>query len=120
MKRCLARAMAAFAFVLGVLSPGGPIWAQVGVPGRAFRFEYAPRVFGGPAIEGYVHNDGPSRLTNVRLRVEALAADGTTTAEAFGWVLGDVGPGGRGYFVVHIPATAPGYRISVLSFDLVS
>ena len=41
-------------------------------------------------------------------------------AEAFRRVIGDLGPAGRGYFVVRIPATAANYRISVLSFDLVA
>jgi hypothetical protein len=87
----------------------------------AFRFESGPRTYGpGPAIEGYVYNDGRSRLTNVRLRIEVLGADGTVTAEGFGWVLGDVVPGGRGYFVVRVPAAAASYRISVLAFDVVS
>ena|SRR5437867_8117378 len=38
-------------------------------------------------------------LRNVRLRVEVLDTDGTAVEEAFGWVFGDLTPGG-GYFVV--------------------
>lgn len=90
-------------------------------PEPAFHFESGPRTYGpGPAIEGYVYNGGRSRLTNVRLRIEMLGADGTVTAEGFGWVLGDLVPGGRGYFVVHVPAAAASHRISVVSFDVVS
>ena len=73
-----------------------------------------------PAVEGYVGNDGPLRLTNVRLRVDVLGTDGTAVAHAFGWVIGDVTPGGRGYFVVPVPTPGTAYRVSVLSFDIVS
>lgn len=107
---------------LGVSLHGAPAHAQrAGSSEHAFRFESELRAYGpGPAIEGYVYNDGRSRLTNIRLRIEVLGADGVVTAEAFGWVVGDVVPGGRGYFVVRVPAMAATHRISVLSFDVVS
>jgi hypothetical protein len=60
------------------------------------------------------------RLTNVRLGVDVLGTDGTAVAHAFGWVIGDVTPGGRGYFVVPVPTPGTTYRVSVLSFDIVS
>src|SRR5882672_8178726 len=45
---------------------------------RGFRVESGLRPHGGgPALEGYIVNDGPLRLTNVRLRVDVLGADGT-------------------------------------------
>jgi len=40
------------------------------------------------------------------------------TEEAFGWVFGDLAPGGRGYFVVSIERCGADYRVSVLSFDV--
>ena len=57
--------------------------------------ESAPRPFGGPAVEGYVYNEGLRLLSNVRLGVEVLDTDGTAVEEAFGWVFGDLTPGGR-------------------------
>lgn len=72
---------------------------------------------GGSVIKGYVENPSPWPLTNVDLRVEALASDGTVIDEVFGSVLGDV-PAGRGaYFLVPFIATASTYRISVASYD---
>jgi hypothetical protein len=34
-------------------------------------------------------------------------------------MIGDVTPGGRGYFVVPVPTPGTTYRVSVLSFDIV-
>ena len=59
-------------------------------------------------------------LRNVRLRVEALDTDGTAVEETFGWVFGDLTPGGRGYFVVPVQrvraAQLPTVRLEV-TFD---
>jgi hypothetical protein len=38
----------------------------------------------------------------------------------FGWIYGDLGPNGHGYFLVPIPATGVSYRVTVQSFDVVS
>jgi hypothetical protein len=85
-----------------------------------FRFELAqarsPRGLG---VEGYVYNGLPWLITNVRLRVDSLDADGTETASASGWVVGDVKAGGRGYFYVPVSAPAKTYRATVQSFDKV-
>ena len=94
-----------------------------GVDGSShdFRIEAAPRAYSPvTVVEGYLHNPRPTRLTNVRLRVEVLGADGAVIAEAFGWVIGDVTPGGRGYFAIHVPAKGAAYRVNVLSVDFVS
>ena len=107
---------------LGVLLARPPAQAQeASASAQAFRIEVGLRAYGlGPAVEGYVGNDGPLRLTNVRLRVDVLGTDGTAVAHAFGWVIGDVTPGGRGYFVVPVPTPGTTYRVRVLSFDIVS
>jgi hypothetical protein len=87
---------------------------------RPFRFQFeqsnSPR---GLAVEGYVYNTLPWRITNVRLQVDSIGADGTVVASALGWVLGDVAAGGRGYFYVPVSAQAPTYRPSVRTFDKV-
>ena len=86
-----------------------------------FRFELdqtdGPR---GRGVEGYVYNGLPSRITNVRLRVDSVDANGMVTASASGWVVGDVKAGGRGYFYVAVPAPANSYRATVQSFDKVA
>lgn len=85
-----------------------------------FRFQFdqseGPR---GLAVEGYIYNALPWRITNVRLQVDSIDANGTLLASASGWVLGDVAAGGRGYFYVPVSAQAPTYRPSVQTFDKV-
>ena len=75
-----------------------------------------PRGF---AVEGYIYNPLPWRITNVRLQVDSLDGNGTLLASAGGWVWGDVPARGRGYFYVPISAPAPTYRPSVQRFDKV-
>ena len=74
----------------------------------------------GVAVEGYVRNALPWRITNVRLQVDSIDANGTLIASAPGWVLGDVAAGGRGYFYVPVSAHAATYRASVQAFDRVA
>ncbi|PYO07389.1 MAG: hypothetical protein DMD75_20960 [Candidatus Rokuibacteriota bacterium] len=86
-----------------------------------FRFELAqadgPRGLG---VAGYVYNGLPWRITNVRLRVDGVDANGTVTASASGWVVGDVKAGDRGYFYVPVSSPATTYRATVQSFDKVA
>jgi hypothetical protein len=85
-----------------------------------FRFQFeqsgSPR---GLAVEGYVYNALPWRITNVRVQVDSIDANGTLVASAAGWVLGDVPGAGRGYFYVPVSAHAATYRASVQKFDRV-
>ena len=85
-----------------------------GVPGRVGT---TPR--GHPAVEGYIHNERYVWLSDVRVRVEVLNADGITVEEASGWVVGNIRPGGRGYFAVAVKRLGASYRVSVVSFDVV-
>ena len=73
----------------------------------------------GKGVEGYVYNESPWRITNVRLRVQSVDPTGAVTNESSGWVVGDVKAGGRGYFYVAVPAHAASYRATVQSFDKV-
>jgi hypothetical protein len=73
-----------------------------------------------PAIEGYVYNDSEYRVSSVRLRIEVLDASNQVVGERFGWVYGDIGAGGRAYFVLPGPRSEETYRIAVESFFLVS
>src|SRR5436309_13224087 len=89
-------------------------------PQSQFRFELEEaRSHRGRGVEGYVYNDLPWRITNVRVRVESLDGNGSVTSSASGWVIGDVRAGGRAYFYVPVSSAAPTYRASVLSFDKV-
>jgi hypothetical protein len=85
-----------------------------------FRFHFeqseSPR---GLAVEGYVYNALPWRITNVRVQVDSVDANGTLVASAAGWVLGDVPGGGSGYFYVPVSARAATYHASVQNFDRV-
>jgi len=68
----------------------------------------------------YVYNGLPWRIINVRLRVDSVDVNGTVTASASGWVVGDVKAGGRGYFYVAVSSPATMYRATVQSFDKVA
>jgi hypothetical protein len=58
-------------------------------------------------------------MRNVRLRVEALDAASNVAASSIGYVNGYVTPGARVYFEAPVPAKAPTYRVTVLSFDII-
>jgi hypothetical protein len=73
-----------------------------------------------PAIEGYVQNESPFRVSAVRLRVEGFDASGQTVGETSTWAFGTIPPGGRGHFVVPTVPGATTYRITVAAFDRVS
>jgi len=104
----------------------GPVVAGAQTPAtdpqNPFRFELeeAQSPFRGRAVEGYVYNNLPWRITNVRLRVESVDPAGRVTGEASGWVVGDVKAGGRGYFFVLVSSRAATYRATVQSFNKVA
>jgi hypothetical protein len=114
--------IAALALALGVTLSGSPAAAQnFGSTGWAFSVEAGPRTFArAPAVEGYLYNGGLSYVTNVRLRVEVLGADGKAVAAASGWMIGDLASHGRGYFMVPVPTAGATYRVTVTSFDVIS
>jgi hypothetical protein len=66
-----------------------------------------------------IYDGLPSRVTNVRLRVDAVDTNATVTASAVGRVLGEVRAGERAYFYVPGSSRAATYRVSVQSFDKV-
>jgi hypothetical protein len=113
--------------VIGVIAAGilGPVVAKAQMPASEaqsqFRFELeeAPPSHRGRAVEGYVYNNLPWRITNVRVRVECIDPSGAVTAEASGWVVGDVRAGGRAYFFVPVSSRGTTYRATVQSFDKV-
>ena len=100
-----------------------PCAAEAQQPAQnSFRFELeeGQNPFRGRAIEGYVYNNLPWRITNVRLRVESVDGTGGVAGESYGWVVGDVKAGGRGYFFVLVSSGAATYRATVESFNKVA
>jgi hypothetical protein len=60
------------------------------------------------------------RLGDVRLRIESLDGSGRVIGESFGWVIGDVPAGGRGFFVIRVEVPGTAYRPRGQSFDAIS
>ena len=73
-----------------------------------------------PTISGTVYNGSSYRVTNVRLRVEGLDAEGKLVGHRLTWAYGSISPGATTSFVVERVSSATDYRITVQSFDLVS
>lgn len=112
--------VAAIVLSLAVVMPP-PKVCSAGHGTPSVRVDAAPRVFAGaPALAGYVYNDGPYRVTNVRLKVAALDRNGVVIEEVMGWVEGDIAARSRGYFIVTMTRTASSHRVTVVSFDMVS
>src|SRR5436190_9848453 len=89
------RAVASTAAPCEVILAGAAAGAQNLAPaGPGFQVESAPRPGGRPAVEGYIHSERYVWLSDVRVRVEVLNADGITVEEASGWVVGNIRPGG--------------------------
>jgi hypothetical protein len=114
--------MLVFAIVGGILGPIAPKAQAAAANAQSeFRFEFMESDgHRGRAIEGYVYNELPWTITNVRLRLESLDRGGTVTAESSGWVIGAVPAGGRAYFFVPVSSRATAYRATVQSFDKVT
>ena len=119
----LVRYLVPSAFVLG-LALGvltAPAASAQDVPATAFRVNWQPRDGGGvPTIEGRVHNDSTYRVTDVRVQIDALDANGALVARRDAWALGDIGPGGESTFVVERFKGAANYQMAVVSFHVVS
>jgi len=116
----MKRSLLVVAMVTRILAPA-VVAAQTPGPAQGeFRFDLEEASsHRGRGVEGYLYNDSPWRITNVRLRVQSVDPSGTVTNEASGWVVGDVKGGGRAYFYVPVPSHAAGYRATVQSFDRV-
>jgi hypothetical protein len=117
------RTISAVAAMLLGLAVAAPVSADMQAPCGPFRVELN-RDQPGPAaekLEGFVYNESTCSVTDVRLHVVSVDAEGRPIAETHGWVFGDIQPGGRGYFTVPLTAApAAGYRVNVISFDEVS
>jgi len=74
----------------------------------------------GSRISGDVFNDSPYRVTNVRLEIEGLNGDSGSVGRASAWVFGDIRPGGRTFFAAEPIPGSISYRVTVVSWDVVS
>jgi hypothetical protein len=103
-----------------VLAPAGR--PAAGPEQDLFRVETEPRLLGGreAAVQGYVENRSSMRLGGMRLRVESLDESGRVIGESFGWVIGNVPAGGRGFFVIRVQVPGTTYRTSVQSYDTIA
>jgi len=117
----MKRMLLLFAMTLTTIAGAGIATAETATTDAPFRFELAQTdSHRGLGVEGYVYSGLPWRISNVRLRVESVDANGAVTASISGWVIGDVKAGGRGYFYVSVSALAKTYRAAVQSFDKVA
>jgi hypothetical protein len=108
--------------VMGVLLLG-PALVRAGDGAQGdFSVGWEPHLVGGrdAAVKGYVDNHSQLLVGDVHLRVETLDEGGKVVGESFGWVAGDVPPGGRGYFVVRVGVSGADYRVTVESYDGIS
>ena len=116
------RVLVVFVTMATILGTATAAKAETAIAGdnSSFSFEFqqseGPR---GLAVEGYVYNALPWRITNVQVQVDSIDLNGTLVASASGWVLGDVAARGRGYFYVPVSAHAVRYRPAVQRFDKV-
>ena len=91
------------------------------VPSSLFHVTWQPRALGvAPTIEGHVYNESALRVTDVRLLVEGFNADKRPVGRKFAWALGDILAGGETSFVIETIPGAVEYRISVMSYNVVS
>jgi hypothetical protein len=115
------RILLLFVMTLTTVASADSVNADPATADAPFRFELAQADgHRAPGVEGYVYNGLPWRITNVRLRVEGFDANGTVTASASGWVMGNLQAGGRAYFYVPVSSPAMTYRATVQSFDKVA
>ena len=115
----------ALAYALGLVLLATAAWGQVGQTDegaqRWFRVSWAPPTEGVvSSIKGSVFNDSPYRVTDVRLQVEGLDPDRQPVGQTLVWAFGDIAPGGETSFVAEPVPGAVSYRITVVSYDLVS
>jgi len=72
---------------------------------------------GSPAIAGSIQNTRGGGVSNVRLQVETLDAQGAVIATATALAPGYLGGFSRTSFEIPLQKTGVGYRVSVLGWD---
>jgi hypothetical protein len=112
----------AFGVALALLLLATTGWSQESRPAaHAFHVTWPPqtdRVLS--RIRGNVRNNSGFRVTNVRLQIDGLDAEGRAVDRRFTWAIGDLVPGGETSFLFEPIPGAARYSIVVASFDIVS
>ena len=105
--------------VLVLIAPG--VWAQhlEGPSTEQLRVEWTGEVSKalGPMVTGYVYSSRGTSVRHVQLRIEVEDGSGRLVAEVYRFVIGDIAPGGRTFFVAPVPA-GDRYRVTVQSFEV--
>lgn len=87
----------------------------------SFRIEWVRRpAWMRPGVDGYLYNESRWRVTNVRVRAQVVDGNGTAIRESAVSVFGNAVPGTRTFFTLPPIADGESYRLTVVSFDLVS
>jgi hypothetical protein len=112
-------------FGLALILLATAAWGQTGPTGeqgaqRWFRVSWVPPSDGAATIKGSVFNDSQYRVTDVRLQIEGLDADRHLVGRSLAWAIGDIPAAGETFFVAEPLPGAVNYRITVVSWDLVS
>ena len=68
---------------------------------------------------GRIRNEWGFGARKVRLLVDTLDAGGAVTAQTIAYVPFDLPPGTGSYFSTRVPASAPGYRVSLYEWEWV-
>ena len=111
--------MLALAVLVSLLPATGWGQDQGQSPPHWFRVSWQPGVLPS-TIEGKVQNMSPFRAIDVRLQIEGLDAENHSLGQRLVWVSDDIAPGDTtSYFSESIPGAVV-YRVSVVSFELVS
>jgi hypothetical protein len=109
------------ALVVAALLVAAPAFAA-DADAASFHVEWGPPAESGDdgIVRGWVVNDSPVRVGDVRLRVETVDGAGRVIGQSFGWVIGDVPAGGRAWFMVRITTLGADYRVRVESYDAIA
>jgi hypothetical protein len=112
-----------FGLVLTLLATAA--WGQTRPTGedgaqRWFRVSWVPPTDGAATIKGSVFNDSQYRVTDVRLQIEGLDADRHLVGRRLAWAIGDIPAAGETFFAAEPLLGAVTYRITVVSWDLIS
>ena len=108
----LAGSVATFSALAPAIVPG-PAAAQESLD-RVFRVAWSKE---GQKLSGYVYNLTSRYAARMRLRIEGVDASGNIVATQRTWVP-DVPPNNRTFFEVKV-GDAPGYRITIESYNLI-
>lgn len=105
------------ATVLGAAPAPAQNYAMVGGE-KYFRLEWEPgQRHGRPDVRGHLFNEWGEIAHRIRLRVESLDQAGQVTAVTESNLPDVITPGTHTFFQIPVPAPAPSYRVSVITWD---